>query len=57
MKENEEKYNKFKNDIIKEYTKIKDDFSFTKKERDLCKGILNELKDFFVKVVTGELLN
>ena len=57
MKENEEKYNKFKNDIIKEYTKIKDDFSFTKKERDLCKGILNDLKDFFVKVVTGELLN
>ena len=57
MKENEEKYDKFKNNIIKEYSKIKDDFIFTKKERDLCKRILNELKEFFVKVVTGELLN
>ena len=57
MKENQEKYDKFKNEIIKEYKKIEDDFLFTKKERDLIKGILNELKDFFIKVVSGELLN
>ncbi len=57
MKENQEKYDKFKNEIIKEYKKIEDDFRFTKKERDLIKGILNELKDFFIKVVSGELLN
>ena len=57
MKEKEEKYDKFKNEIIKEYKKIEEDFNFTKKERDSFKGILIELKDFFVKVVTGELLN
>ena len=57
MRENQEKYDKFKNEIIKEYKKIEDDFRFTKKERDLIKGILNELKDFFIKVVSGELLN
>ena len=56
-KEKEEKYEKFKNDIIKEYKKIKDDFNFTKNQRDSLKNILNELKDFFVKVVSGELLN
>ena len=57
MKENEEKYNKYKNEIIKEYEKIKDDFNFTKKERDTFKRILIELKDYFIKVVKGELLN
>ena len=57
MKEKEEKYDKYKNEIIKEYKKIEEDFNFTKKERDSFKGILNELKEFFVKVVTGELLN
>ena len=57
MKEKEEKYDKYKNEIIKEYKKIEKDFNFTKKERDTFKGILNELKEFFVKVVTGELLN
>ena len=57
MKEKEEKYDKYKNEIIKEYKKIEEDFNFTKKERDTFKGILNELKEFFVKVVTGELLN
>ena len=57
FKEKEEKYNKFKNDIIKEYTKIKEDFNLNKKEKDLLKGVLIELKDFFVRVVTGELLN
>ena len=57
IKENNEKYNKFKNEIINEYNKIKDDFNFTKKERDSFKEILIELKDFFVKVVTGEILN
>ena len=56
MKEKEEKYDKFKNDIIKEYKVIKDEYSFTKKERDTIKGIFLELKEFFVKVVTGELL-
>ena len=57
MKEKDEKYDKFKNEIIKEYKKIKDDFNLTKKERDSFKSILIELKDFFVKIVTGELLN
>ena len=56
-KEKEEKYDKYKNEIIKEYQKIKDDFNLTKNQRDSLKGILNELKDFFVKVVSGELLN
>ena len=56
MKEKEEKYDKFKNDIIKEYKVIKDEFSSTKKERDTIKGIFLELKEFFIKVVTGELL-
>ena len=56
-KEKEEKYDKFKNELIKEYEKIKQDFNFTKGQRDSLKGILNELKDFFVKVVNGELLN
>ena len=56
MKEKDEKYDKFKNDIIKEYKVIKDEYSFTKKERDTIKGIFLELKEFFVKVVTGELL-
>ena len=56
-KEKEEKYDKFKNELVKEYEKIKDDFIFTKNERDTLKGVLIELKDFFVKVVTGELLN
>ena len=57
IKEKDEKYDKFKNEIIKEYKKIKDDFNFTQKERDALKGTLLELKDFFVKIVTGELLN
>jgi len=57
LKEKDEKYNKFKNEIINEYNKIKDEFNFTKKERDSIKEILIELKNFFVKVVTGELLN
>ena len=56
-KEKDENYEKFKNDLIKEYKKIKDDFIFTKSERDTLKGILIELKNFFVKVVSGELLN
>ena len=56
-KEKEEKYDKFKNEIIKEYQKIKNDFNFIKNERDSLKGVLMELKEFFVKVVTGELLN
>ena len=56
-KEKEEKYDKYKNEIIKEYQKIKDDFNLTKNQRDSLKGILNELKDFFVKVVSGGLLN
>ena len=56
LKEKEEKYDKFKNDIIKEYKVIKDEFSSTKKERDTIKGIFLELKEFFIKVVTGELL-
>jgi len=56
-KEKEEKYDKFKIELVKEYQKIKDDFVFTKNERDTLKGVLIELKDFFVKVVTGELLN
>ena len=57
MKEKEEKYDKYKNKIIKEYKKIEEDFNFTRKERDSFKGILIELKEFFVKVVTRELLN
>ena len=56
LKEKEEKYDKIKNDIIKEYKVIKDEFSSTKKERDTIKGIFLELKEFFIKVVTGELL-
>ena len=56
LKEKEEKYDKFKNDIIKEYKVIKDEFSSTKKERDTIKGIFLELKEFFIKVITGELL-
>ena len=56
LKEKEEKYDKFKDDIIKEYKVIKDEFSSTKKERDTIKGIFLELKEFFIKVVTGELL-
>ena len=57
IKEKEEKYNKLKNDIIKEYKVIKDEYDFTKTERDKIKGILLEFKEFFIKVVTGELLN
>ena len=56
-KEKDEKYNKFKNEIINEYNKIKDDFDFTKKQRDSLKGILVELKDYFVKVVSSEFIN
>ena len=56
IKEKDEKYDKFKNDIIKEYKVIKDEFTFTKKERDIIKGILLEFKEYFIKVVTGELL-
>ena len=56
-KEKEENYEKFRNDLIKEYKKIKDDFNFTKNQRDSFKGLLIELKNFFIKVVTGELLN
>ena len=56
IKEKDEKYDKFKNDIIKEYKVIKDEFTFTKKERDTIKGILLEFKEYFIKVVTGELL-
>jgi hypothetical protein len=56
MKEKEQNYDKFKNDIIKEYKVIKDEFYFTKKERDTIKDILLELKNYFIKVVTGELL-
>ena len=55
-KEKEEKYEKFKNEIVNEYKKIKDDFNFTKNQRDSLKNILIELKNYFVKVVTGELL-
>lgn len=57
VKEKEEKYESFKNDIIKEYKKIKEDFNFAKNERDSLKNVLIELKNYFVKVVTGELLN
>ena len=56
-KEKEEKYEQFKTEIINKYQKIKNDFNFTKNERDSLKRILIELKDFFIKVVTGELLN
>ena len=56
LKEKEQNYDKFKNDIIKEYKVIKDEFYFTKKERDTIKDILLELKNYFIKVVTGELL-
>ena len=56
MKEKEEKYNKLKNDVIKEYNLIKDEFDFTKKERDTIKKIFLEFKEFFIKVVTGDLL-
>ena len=56
MKEKEEKYNKLKNDVIKEYNLIKDEFDFTKKERDSIKKIFLEFKEFFIKVVTGDLL-
>ena len=56
IKEKDEKYDKFKNDVLKEYKVIKDEFSFTKKERDTIKGILLEFKEYFIKVVTGELL-
>ena len=56
MKEKEEKYDKFKNEIIKEYKVIKDEFYFTKNERDTIKSVLLELKEYFIKVVTGDLL-
>ena len=56
LKEKEENYDKFKNDIIKEYKVIKDEFTFTKKERDTIKNIFLEFKNYFIKVVTGELL-
>ena len=56
MKEKEEKYDKFKNEIIKEYKVIKGEFYFTKNERDTIKSVLLELKEYFIKVVTGDLL-
>lgn len=56
MKEKEEKYNKLKNDVIKEYNLIKNEFDFTKKERDTIKKIFLEFKEYFIKIVTGELL-
>ena len=56
MKEKEEKYNKLKNDFIKEYNLIKNEFDFTKKERDTIKKIFLEFKEYFIKIVTGELL-
>ena len=57
IKEKEEKYEKFKNEIIKEYKNIKDNYNLTKKERDVIKNIFIELKNYFVNVVTKELLN
>ena len=57
IKTSEEKYSKFKNDIIKEYKKIKDDFSFAINERDTLKGILLEFKNYFIQVVKGDLLS
>ena len=51
IKEKEEKYEKFKTEIIK------DEFIFTKKERDSYVRIFNEIKNFFIKVVTGELFS
>ena len=56
LKEKEEKYEKFKNKIIKEYNNIKDEFKYTKQERDFYAKIFNEIKNFFIKVVTSELL-
>jgi len=50
IKEKDEKYDKFKNDIIKEYKVIKDEFTFTKKERDTIKGILLEFKEYFINL-------
>ena len=57
LKEKEEKYNKFKNDVLKDYQVIKDEFVFTKNERDKIKEVLLEFKEYFIKVVTKELLN
>ena len=57
LKEKEENYNKFKNDVIKDYQVIKDEFVFTKNERDKIKEVLFEFKEYFIKVVTKELLN
>ena len=57
LKEKEENYNKFKNDVIKDYQVIKDEFVFTKNERDKIKEVLLEFKEYFIKVVTKELLN
>ena len=56
-KEKEENYEQLKSEIINKYQKIKNDFNFTKNERDSLKGVLIELKDYFIRVVTGELLN
>ena len=56
LKEKEEKYEKFKNEIIKEYNNIKDEFKYTKQERDFYAKVFNEIKNFFIKVVTSELL-
>ena len=57
LKEKEENYNKFKNDVLKDYQVIKDEFVFTKNERDKIKEVLLEFKEYFIKVVTKELLN
>ena len=45
------------NEIENINSKIKDDFIFTKKERDSLKGIFIEFKNFFIKIVSQEILN
>jgi hypothetical protein len=58
IKKNAEKYELFKTQIIKEYKNIQNDFSLTKKERDLLKGTLIDFKNYFMKYIgdDGELI-
>ncbi len=59
MEKNKEKYELFKQQIVKEYKGIQNDFSLVKIERDLLKGTLLDFKNYFIKFIgnDGELIS
>ena len=58
IKKNDEKFEMFKSQLLKEYKNIQNDFNLTKKERDLLKTALIDFKNYLLQNIgdDGELI-